>query len=154
MATTVDPDQGSMSAARNRSGQRRHWLRKIFVPLSIGAALLAGYQLFLLVEPPGDAIRHELEAAAGEMSNLLVPEPSPPVLAAMRRDFAGRAASVAPIPDSSIVTVTLHGLDRKACVGALAKARRIDGPVVVRLQGYGTAADCSTRNEMTWWVMP
>jgi hypothetical protein len=120
----------------------------------VGAALLTGYQFFLLAEPPDDAIRHELKATAGEMRNLLVPEPSPPVLAAMRQDFAGREVSIAPILASSIVTVTLHGLDRNACVGALAKARRIDGPVVVQLQGNGTAADCGSRNEMTWWVMP
>lgn len=154
MATTAHPDQENMGVARSPSGQRRRSLWTIYMVVCISAAVLGGYQFFLLVEPPGDAIRHELKAAAGEMRNLLVPEPSPPVLAAMRRDFARREVSIAPIPESSIVTVTLHGLDHKACVGALAKARRIDGPVVVQLQGYGTAADCGSRNEMTWWVMP
>lgn len=154
MATTVRHDQESIGVARNPSGQRRRSLWTIYMLVCITAALLTGYQFFLLVEPPGDAIRHELKAAAGEMRNLLVPQPSPSVLAAMRQDFARREVSIAPMPASSVITVTLHGLDREACVGVLAKARRIDGPVVVQLQGYGTAADCGSENEMTWWVMP
>jgi len=153
MATTVRHDQETMGIARSLTGQRRS-LWTICMLLSIGAALLTGYQLFLWLEPPGDAIRHELEAAAGEMRNQLVPEPSPGVLAAMRRDFAKREVSVATMPASSIVAITLHGLDRNTCVDALNKARRIDGAVVVRLQSYDTVGDCGNRNNMTWWVMP
>jgi len=153
MATTVRHDQATIGIARSLTWQRRS-LWTISMLLCIGAALPMGYQLCLWLEPPGDAIRHQLEAAAGEMRNQLVPEPSPRVLAAMRRDFAKREVSIATMPASSIVAVTLHGLDHGTCVDALTKARRIDGAVVVRLQSYDAAGDCGNRNDMTWWVMP
>lgn len=154
MTATVQHDRETIGVARNSSGQRRRSLWPIYMLLFISAGLPTGYQLFLVLEPPGDAIRRELEAAADEMRNQLVPEPSPAVLAAMRRDFAGREVSIATIPASSIIAVTLYGLDHEACVDALVKARRIDGPVVVMLQGHRTVGDCGSRNEMTWWVMP
>jgi hypothetical protein len=34
------------------------------------------------------------------------------------------------------------------------QARRIDGLVVVNLEGYRSVADCRERNDMTWWLMP
>jgi hypothetical protein len=122
----------------------------------LGAAVLAGYRLFVLLEPPGDAIRRALEAAAAETHAQLMLEPSPAVLAAMRRHFSGQDVSIATTPamPTPIIAVTLHGLDRAACVEAAAKARRIDGPVVVTLQGYGAPKDCGSRNEMTWLIMP
>src|SRR5258708_39933631 len=99
-------------------------------------------------------MRTKLEAAAAEMHGQLVLGPSPAELAAMRRDFSGQDVSIATARASSIITVTLHGVDREACIEAAAEVRRIVGSVVVMLQGYRAPEDCSSRNEMTWWLMP
>jgi hypothetical protein len=159
MATTIPHDQRNRGVARNlgEQGRRIPWIA--WVLACIGAALLAGYQLSIpLEEPPGDAIRHELKAAAAdiaaEMRTQLVLGPSPAALAAMRRHFSRQDVSIATSPASSIIAVTLHGVDREACVEAAAKARRIDGSVVVMLRGYRAPEDCGSRNEMTWWIMP
>jgi hypothetical protein len=159
MATTVPHDQRSRGIARNLGEQRRRIPWTVWVLACIGAALLAGYQLSIPPqEPPGDAIRRELKAAAAdvaaEMRIRLVLGPSPSALAAMRRHFSGQDVSIATSPAASIIAVTLHGVDHKACIEAAAKARRMDGSVVVMLQGYGAPEDCGSRNEMTWWIMP
>lgn len=153
MATAISHDPVQRSGPRGLGGRRRVPLA-VWVLACIGAALLTAYRLFILLEPPGVAIRGELRAAASEMRTQLVLEPGPRVVAAMRRDFAGRDVSIATSPASSILVVTLHDLDRGTCVDAVAKARRIDGQVVVLLQGYGSPEDCGSRNEMTWRIMP
>jgi hypothetical protein len=120
----------------------------------LGAVLVAGYRLSLLLESPSDIIRIELEAAAAEMRAPIRREPSPAVLAAMRRDFSEQDVSIAKIPASATVAVTLHGIDHETCVAAAAKLRRINGSAVVMLQGYPAPEDCGRRNDMTWWIMP
>jgi hypothetical protein len=159
MATTVPHDQPNRGVARNLSEQRHRIPWIVWALVCIGAALLAGYQLSIpSEEPPGDAIRRELKAAAAEIAAetriRLVLGPSPAALAAMRRHFSGQEVSIAMSSASSIIAVTLHGVDHKACVDAAAKVRRIDGSVVVILQGYGAPEDCDIRNDMTWWIMP
>jgi hypothetical protein len=159
MATTVPHDQRNGGIARNLSEQRRSIPWIVWAFACIGAALLAGYQLSIpLEEPPADAIRRELKAAAAEiaaeMRSQLVLGPRPAALAAMRGHFSGQDVSIATSPASSIIAVTLHGVDREACVEAAAKVRRIDGSVVVMLQGYSALEDCGSWNEMTWWIMP
>ena len=154
MAVTVFHDQRNSAVARGLRAPRGHVPRLVWALACIGAVLLAGYQLFILLEAPGDAIRGEFEGAAAEMRSQVVLGASPAVLAAMRRHFAGQDVTITTLRASSIITVTLHGLDREACVEAASKARRIDGPVVVMLQGYGAPEDCSSRNKMTWWIMP
>lgn len=50
--------------------------------------------------------------------------------------------------------MTLHNVDQNTCSDAAAAARRIEGPVVVELENYRSAADCGASNDMTWWIMP
>jgi hypothetical protein len=154
MVTTVPHDQWNSGVARGLSGQWRRVPRTVWALACIGAVLLAAYQLFILLQAPGDAIRRELQGAAAEMRTQVVLKASPAVMAAMRRHFSGQDVTIATSAASSIISVTLHGLDREACVDAAAKARRIDGPVVVMLQGYHAPEDCGSRNKMTWWIMP
>jgi hypothetical protein len=154
MATTVHHDQRNKGVAPVRTGQLRRVPLMVWVLACLGAMLQAGYQLFHVLEPPAYAIRSELEAAASEMRSQFALDPSPAVLAAMRQDFAGQDVWIATIPMSSVIAVTLQGLDRGVCVELEAKARRIEGPVVVMLQGYAVPEDCGSRNEITWWIMP
>jgi hypothetical protein len=154
MATTVPHDRRNTGAARNLSEPWRRIPSTICALVWIAAALFAGYRYFILLRSPADGIRSELEAAAAEMRTQLVPEPTLAVLAAMRQDFSEQDVTIATTPASSVIVVTLHGVDREACVEAAGKLRRIDGPVVVLLQGYGASEDCGSRNDMTWWIMP
>jgi hypothetical protein len=154
--TAVPHDRWNRDVARTLSEHRRRVPLTIYALALVGALLLAGHWLSILLESPGDTIRSELEAAAAEMGAQLVLKPGPGVLAAMRRDFSGQDVSIATIPTSSTIAVTLYGVDRETCVEAATKARRIevDGPVVVMLQGYGAPEECRGRNTMTWWIMP
>ena len=152
MATKVTPDQRNTDADRNPR-RRRRTFRSPWLLAGFGALLLTGFPLFGFLASPGEVIRLELEAAAAEMSWQLVPTPSKAVLAAMRRDFHGREVSIA-IASASTIAVTLAGLARDECIDAWAKTRRIEGPAVVVLEGYGSAQDCRSRNDMTWWIMP
>jgi hypothetical protein len=52
------------------------------------------------------------------------------------------------------VAVTLSGVSRVECVAAVAQDRRMDGAVVIALQGYPSAENCEQRNDMIWWLMP
>jgi hypothetical protein len=54
----------------------------------------------------------------------------------------------------SEVDVTVGNLDRRSCLEAESIARRIVGPVVVQLDGYGSVAACGDRNAMTWRILP
>lgn len=154
MPTTILHDRRKSSAHRNLSEPWCHIPWTACVLVCIGAALLAECWYLTRLRSSADEIRREFEAAAAEMSAQLVPAPTPAVLAAMRRDFSGRDVTIAPTPTSSIIAVTLHGLDRAACAAATAKLRRIDGAAVVILVGYGAVEDCGNRNDMTWWIMP
>jgi hypothetical protein len=154
MTTTFTHDGQNRGIGRNFKEQRRRTPWTASVLACIGAILLVGYQLFVVLEPPGDAIRGELEAAAAETYSELMPEPSPAVLAAMRRHFSGQDVSIAATLASPTIALTLNGLDRETCIEAVAKARRIEGRVVVELQGYGASKDCGSRNKMTWLMMP
>jgi hypothetical protein len=154
MTTAVPDDRQSGGVAWNLNERWRRISRAASMLACTGAALLVGYQHFVPPKSPGDIIRSELKAAAAEMGSQLVLAPNQAVLAAIRRDFSGQDVGIATVPSSPIIAVTLHGVDRAACVEAVAKVRRINGSVVVMLQGYGAAEDCSSRNDMTWWIMP
>jgi hypothetical protein len=154
MATTVPHDRRNTSAARNLSEPWQRIPSTLCALVWIAAGLFMGYRSLILLRSPTDAIRSELEAAAAEMGTQLVPAPTPALLAAMRRDFSEQDVTIATTPAASVIAVTLHGLDRAACAEAVSTLRRIDGPVVVRLQGYGADESCGDRNDMTWWIMP
>jgi hypothetical protein len=154
MATTIHHAEENRRFPLGHTGRQWRIPRPVWILACVVAALLAGYQFFILLRPPADAIRSELEAAAGEMRGQLALEPSPAVLAAMRRDFSAPNVRITRIPASPIIAVTLRDIDRGSCVELEAKDRRIEGPVVVMLQDYAAPEDCGSRNEMTWWIMP
>lgn len=136
----------------------RTWVRRLpwtlWIVALAAAALLAHYELVPLLQSPGDAIRSELRAAASEMTAQILPDPNAAVIAAMRRDFHGQQVSIEAMGPRAQVAVTIHGLDRQACLDAETKVRRIEGAAVVTLEGYRRAEDCVGRNDMTWRIMP
>jgi hypothetical protein len=117
------------------------------------AALVGGNEVLKASRSPGDVIRSELVAAAAEFASPLGPYPTEAATRAIRGHFRAHPATLqmALWPQ---VSVTLHHLDKTACVDAGIVARRMEGLVVVELEGYRLAEDCSDDNNMTWWILP
>jgi hypothetical protein len=117
-------------------------------------ALLAALQFWLALQSPGRVIERQLVAAAHETAALPWSRPLDQVQLAVGRYFAGRNVEVDARRFPVEVLVTLNALDRNTCLQARAEARRIEGEVVIALEGYRTAADCAERNRMLWRIMP
>jgi hypothetical protein len=118
------------------------------------AAALAALSFLFASEPPGQAVRGDLAAAAARLGAM--PETASPARVAsdLVRDFSGEDATVDPAQFPAAVTVTLHGLDRNSCKAALRSAQRIEGRVVVELENRDANAQCGERNDLTWRLMP
>ena len=134
------------------------WLQRVprmlWLLAALAVALSSKDRVALLLDTPGQAIRSELKAAAGELRWQVVAQPNPAVVQAMRAHFREHDVIIDPIRFWPQVAVTVHGLDRRTCRDAAARARRIDGRVVVRLEAYDTPASCGDVNDMTWRIMP
>jgi hypothetical protein len=128
--------------------------RLLWIVLAILLSWGVEYALYTAFEPHGLVLRHELQAAAMVLQAPLTLEPTPGLRQAIRRHFPGRDAEVDTARLWPIVTVRLSGVSREDCLEARRTARRMDGLVVIALQGYTSATDCRDQNTMTWWLMP
>jgi hypothetical protein len=120
----------------------------------IGAALVGAEQASLALQSPGHAIRRELAAAGAEAERLSWSTPAERVRQSIERRFTGYHARVNPTGFPAYVTVTLHGLSREACFDAERVARRVEGSVVIAIEGQSAAEDCRDDAELTWRIMP
>ena len=102
----------------------------------------------------GADLRGDLTSAAAELRSLPADAPSSEIERAVAGAFIGRSVTVDPARFRDLVTVTVHNLDRNACLRAQSGSRRIEGLVVIELVGYRSADECGTRNDMTWRLMP
>jgi hypothetical protein len=145
------------AASRQRLPSLAAHLRRWLPPASV-IALLAAVFIGLpaarqVLWPPAATIRSDLVAAAVELARPISPRPTEAELQAIQRHFAAFDASV----DASAwpqIAVTLRHLDHATCGAVLAASRRIEGLVVVELEHYRSAADCTENNAMTWWITP
>ena len=119
----------------------------------VTAALVGGNEVLKASRSPGDAIRSELVAAAAELTSPMGPYPTKAATRAIRRHFRAHPAALH-TEFWPQVSVTLQHLDRTTCVDARIVARRMEGLVVVELEGYRSAKDCGDGNDMTWWILP
>lgn len=119
-----------------------------------GLLLIAGYQLSLALQTPGESIRSALTAAADEAAALPWSRNAEQVQLAIGQHFAGRDFRVETARFPAEVAVALADLDRETCLEARELAHRIEGNVVIALDGYAAAADCQARNTMTWRILP
>jgi hypothetical protein len=126
----------------------------VWVALAIGFCVAVEYGLSLALEPPGEAIRAELQAAGAELHSQLFVEPTPAMRAAVRRHFGDRDVDVDLSSRWPNVAATLHNVDWEACANAVLEARRIEDPVVIDLESYRSPRDCRDRNDMKWWIRP
>jgi hypothetical protein len=128
----------------------RVWLGRAALALAL---ILGARGLFLALEPPGQAIKAELLAAAADIDRLPWGAPPDTFSRAIERHFP-RGVVIDPSGLPAYVAVTLPHLDKRACLDAEVAARRVEGPVVIALTGYAAAADCREDNDMTWRLMP
>lgn len=128
--------------------------RLLWIVLAIFLSWAAEYAVYTAFEPHGAALRHELQGAASVLQTQLTLQPTPALRQALREHFPDGDATIDTERLWPVVTVSLHGLSRGDCLDALRQTRRINGAVVIALQGYGSRVDCQERNDMTWWLMP
>jgi hypothetical protein len=154
-----------MSLATSIHGRRtgsgaglRETLRRVpssvWIVLAILLSWSAEYAVYWAFEPPGVALRYELQGAASELDHELVPLPSTALGHEIRRHFREADVAVDTARYWPNVAVTLSGVSRVECAAAVSQDRRMDGAVVIALQGYRSAEECGRRNDMTWWLMP
>jgi hypothetical protein len=136
----------------------RRWLlrvpRRAKLLLAAAMLLVAAAQLWIALEPRADAIAGGLSGAAEDVAALPWTTPAETVQRTVTGHFPGEAVRVDPAHFPIEVSVALDGLDRGTCLAARHVARRIEGTVVVQLDGYGEDAACGARNTMTWRIMP
>jgi hypothetical protein len=132
----------------------RRMPRVVWIVLAILVSWTGEFTLYRTFEPPGQALRHELEGAAAELAQPVLIEPTPVLQQAIRRHFRESAVAVDFGRQWPNVAVTLTGVSWATCTDAVREASRIDGLVAVRLANYRSAKDCHERNDMTWLLMP
>lgn len=140
---------------RRGSGPLPLTLRLWRSPPALAFALALGaWGLLLALEPPGQAIKDELVAAAADMGRLPWGAPPDSVKQAIEHSFPHRNVIVDPAGLPAYASVTLLHLSKAACLDAEVAARRVEGPVLVTLVAYGSPGECRDENDMTWRLMP
>jgi hypothetical protein len=135
----------------DRAG-RLPFVHRLWALAFVIAAIVGGNEVLNESRSPGDTIRREL-AAAAELVSPVRRYPTDAATRAIRRHFDAHPAALQ-TEFWPQVSVTLQHLDRATCVDASIVARRIEGLVVVELEGYRSAKDCGGNNDMTWRILP
>jgi hypothetical protein len=155
LSTALFLDRSARDAASSLQRQfAAGLLRRATAPLLILALLATGYQLYLASLTPGQVVKRELAAAAATLPSLAWNAPAETVRQGLARHFTDGSATIDLAGYPAQVAVTLHDLDRDACLDARMVARRIEGSVVIDLDGYAAPAACAAHNEMTWRLQP
>lgn len=103
---------------------------------------------------PADILKADLEAAGATIRDLRWTEPLDDVQKTVATLFAGNSIEVDASRFPARVVVTVRALDRNTCLDISARARRIEGSVVIELRGFASPDDCRERNDMAWLILP
>ncbi|HTZ78629.1 MAG TPA: hypothetical protein VMC10_12000 [Stellaceae bacterium] len=122
--------------------------------LAAWLVVVAGQQITLALQSPAQRIRLDLQATASDLRALPWTRADVRVQSAVARNFGDRAYRLDATKYPAELSVTLLSLDRGTCLEARGTTRRIEGPVVIALEGYRSAADCRDDNTMVWRLMP
>ena len=117
-------------------------------------AAVAALAFLFGARTPGAAIHSDLASGAAALRTLPASASPAYVTAAVRAALPGRAIRVDPAGFPAVVAVTFRDLDWQSCIAAERSVRRLEGPVVVELEGYPSPEDCRDSNDMTWHLMP
>ncbi len=123
--------------------------------LKAGAlAIVVAWTLTAGARSPGDILEADLRAAGAAVRDLRWTETPDHVQTTVADLFPGSTVGVDARGFPARVVITLRALDRNTCLDALARARRIEGKVVIELRGFHSPEDCRQRNDMTWLILP
>jgi hypothetical protein len=152
--STITFDRPSLSVVAGPRYAIERVPRLLRALAAAGLLLIAGQQLFLALQSPAHQIKRQLIAAAEETGRLPWTRSQDQVRGDLARHFGADAVTVDSTSFPAAVSVAFTGLDKNICVEANELARRIEGSVVVALEGYRSAADCRESNTMVWRIMP
>lgn len=144
----------SASLAASRRPQSSARVPRAVRVIAGALAAVAALAFLFGTRSPGGAIRGDLVAAGAALRALPATTPADKVTAELQRVFAGRAVAIDATGFPAVVRVTLPHVDWQSCVAAERSARRLEGRVVIELEGYGSANSCGPVNAMTWRLMP
>jgi len=128
--------------------------RRILPPMLVAAVLMGGYGAYFSLQSPGEVIRHDLTRAGSRVARLPWSTPREHVQQSVSRYFASYPATVDPAGFPSYVRVTLRDLNSDVCRDAYRKAARIEGEVVIEIEGRGGDMACHDQKTITWRIMP
>ena len=141
--------------AKSRPMTRRTGGTARSVRIIAGAvAAVAALAMLFAARPPEAAIRSDLAASADALRAIPANASPASVTAILRSALPGRSVQIDPAGFPTVVAVTMRNLDWQSCIAAERKARRLEGRVVIELEGYQSAEDCRDSNDMTWRLMP
>jgi hypothetical protein len=126
------------------------WVRMIAGAIASVAAL----GLLFAAQPPAAAIRSDLMESAEALRAIPANASPASVSATLHSALPGRSVQFDTAGFPTVVAVTMLNLDWQSCIAAERSARRLEGRVVVELDGYPSAEDCHDSNDMTWRLMP
>ncbi|HUB96072.1 MAG TPA: hypothetical protein VL993_09150 [Stellaceae bacterium] len=151
----VDRASRAATARIFSSGRSRMRASDVAKALALAIIVLIALDHVLDTTPSrGPAIRDALMAAAAKVKSLPTTATPAEISDALAPDFRSFAVEVNASRYPVEVDVTLGKLDGVTCLQAEDVARRIEGSVVVELEGFGTAAACGVSNAMTWRLLP
>jgi hypothetical protein len=127
--------------------------RATLVPVLLAAALIGGYEVHRAWETPGRVIRHDLIHAGSDLAALPWLTPRDDVRRIVLRHFPSYRATADVADFPSAVTVTLHDLDREACLDAYRMTKRIEGQTVIAMEPGGDMT-CQDHAVLSWRIMP
>lgn len=151
---TTHPELTELSLLDTLTGWTARLPRAAQLLALAAMTVIAVQQASLVLQSPAHAIRHALVTAADATAALSWSRSPAEVQLAVAKRFDGRDVQVDAARFPSQVAVTLPSVDRITCLEARALTRRIEGPVVIALDGYRSAADCGEANAMSWRIMP
>ena len=147
---SLDSHSAALASVKPLAAALGRWL---LVVMMAAGVLAAGYAPQLALETPGQVIRHDLTRAAARVARLPSFMPSERVEQTVSRYFPGYRGSVDATGFPASVSVTLRDVDPDACRDVYRKAVRIEGEVVIAIEGNGDRT-CRHRTAITWRIMP
>ena len=148
-------DLSAASSARGRFAQCWNGSAPRSLLTVAGAAAVVAALAFLFgAGAPGAAIHSDLASGAAALRTLPASASPARVTAALRAALPGRGIRVDSAGFPAVVAVTFPDMDRPSCVAAERSSRRLEGQVVIDLEGYASPEDCRASNDMTWRLMP
>jgi hypothetical protein len=127
--------------------------RRLLAAMLVAGTIIGGFEVHRSLESPGRVIRDALIQAGSAIAALPWSTPSESVRQRVLRHFPSYRATVDAAGFPAYVTVTQNDLDYAACRDAYRLAERIEGYVVIAIEGPGETV-CRDHAVITWRIMP